>query len=135
MLIYPRSTPYTSNLCRSTICRSSLCRFILCRSSLCRSTHKLKVGISSTRKEIYVNLPRSTLLHQIYVDLCYVHLVYVSRSSLRMNWHPSYDECRVVVPTTNARPTTPVQSRLLGGPRDYRAASTQFATKTGRDHH
>ena len=59
----------------------------------------------------------------------------MSRSSLRTSQHPSLDECRVVVLTTNARLTASMQSRLLEDPRDYRAASAQFPAKTGRDPH
>ena len=61
--------------------------------------------------------------------------VYVSRSSLRTSRHPSPDKCWVIILTTNTRLTTPMQSRLLEDPRGCRAASAQFPTKTGRDHH
>ena len=59
----------------------------------------------------------------------------VSWSSLQTSRHLSPDKCQVITHTTCPHLTNPMQSRLLGDPRGYRASSAQFPAKSGRAYH
>ena len=93
--------------------------------------HEKIYGVHNRSLIFYINNTSIFLTVEIFILV----IGHMSRSSLRTSQHPSQDECLAVVYSTCSRPTVFTESCLLGDPRDYRAASTQFPAKSSWAYH